>query len=149
MHASRVSNWMSWRVDPSQLGTRQLRDRYCRVIRCKTRRFSDDKLMVGGHWVLHNSMTANIYHIYIIYYIYTLTKLACKHTAVFISLVVNTYEMQLLFSSMYRWWRHQMETFSALLALCAGHSPVPDEFPTQRPVTRSFYVFFDLSPTVE
>ena len=22
------------------------------------------------------------------------------------------------------WWRHQMETFSALLALCAGHSPV-------------------------
>ena len=22
------------------------------------------------------------------------------------------------------WWRHQMETFSALLALCAGYSPV-------------------------
>ena len=42
------------------------------------------------------------------------------------------------------WWRHQMETFSALLALCAGNSPVTDEFPTQRPVTRSFAVFFDL-----
>ena len=42
------------------------------------------------------------------------------------------------------WWRHQMETFSALLALCAGNSPVTDEFPTQRPVKRSFYVFFDL-----
>ena len=42
------------------------------------------------------------------------------------------------------WWRHQMETFSALLALCAGNSPVPDEFPTQRPVTRTFDVFFDL-----
>ena len=42
------------------------------------------------------------------------------------------------------WWRHQMETFSALLALCAGNSPVPGEFPTQRPVTRSFDVFFDL-----
>ena len=41
------------------------------------------------------------------------------------------------------WWRHQMETFSALLAICAGNSPVPGEFPTQRPVTRSF-VFFDL-----
>ena len=27
------------------------------------------------------------------------------------------------------WWRHQMETFSALLAICAGNSPVPDEFP--------------------
>ena len=37
-----------------------------------------------------------------------------------------------------------METFSALLALCAGNSPVPAEFPSQRPVTRSFDVFFDL-----
>ena len=37
-----------------------------------------------------------------------------------------------------------METFSALLALCAGNSTVPGEFPTQRPVTRSVDVFFDL-----
>ena len=42
------------------------------------------------------------------------------------------------------WWRHQMETFSALLAICAGNSPATGEFPTQRPVTRSFDVFFDL-----
>ena len=42
------------------------------------------------------------------------------------------------------WWRHQMETFSALLAICAGNSPVTGEFPAQRPVTRSFDVFFDL-----
>ena len=43
------------------------------------------------------------------------------------------------------WWRHQMETFSALLALCAGNSPVTGEFPAQRPVTtRSSDVFFDL-----
>ena len=42
------------------------------------------------------------------------------------------------------WWRHQMETFSTLLAICAGNSPVPGEFPAQRPVTRSFGVFFDL-----
>ena len=42
------------------------------------------------------------------------------------------------------WWRHQMETFSSLLALCAGNSPVTGEFPAQRPVTRSFEVFFDL-----
>ena len=39
------------------------------------------------------------------------------------------------------WWRHQMETFSAFLALCAGNSPVTGEFPSQRPVTRSFDVF--------
>ena len=44
------------------------------------------------------------------------------------------------------WWRHQMETFSALLAICAGNSPVHGEFPTQRPVTRSFDVYFDLRP---
>ena len=43
-----------------------------------------------------------------------------------------------------RWWRHQMETFSALLAICAGNSPASGEFPAQRPVTRSFDVFFDL-----
>ena len=41
-------------------------------------------------------------------------------------------------------WRHQMETFSALLALCAGNSPVTGEFPAQRPVTRSFDILFDL-----
>ena len=37
-----------------------------------------------------------------------------------------------------------METLSALLALCAGNSPVSGELPAQRPVTRSFDVFFDL-----
>ena len=37
-----------------------------------------------------------------------------------------------------------METFSALLAICAGNSPVHGEFLTQRPVTRGFDVFFDL-----
>ena len=42
------------------------------------------------------------------------------------------------------WWRHQMEAFSAKLAICAGNSPVTGEFPAQRPVTRSFDVSFDL-----
>ena len=37
-----------------------------------------------------------------------------------------------------------MENFPALLALCAGNSPVTGEFPAQRPVTRSFDVSFDL-----
>ena len=39
-----------------------------------------------------------------------------------------------------------MATFSALLAICAGNSPVTGEFPPQRPVTRSFDVYFDLRP---
>ena len=38
------------------------------------------------------------------------------------------------------WWRHQMETFIALLPICA----VTGEFPTQWSVTQSFDVFFDL-----
>ena len=46
-----------------------------------------------------------------------------------------------------------MQTFSALLAFCAGNSPVTGEFPAQRPVTRNFDVFFDLQlnqqPTME
>ena len=38
----------------------------------------------------------------------------------------------------YTWWRHHMEIFSALLTICAGHSPVTGEFPAQRLVKRSF-----------
>ena len=54
--------------------------------------------------------------------------------------------MQRCSQQMFRltWWRHQMETFSALLVLCAGNSPVTCEFPSHKPVTRSFDVFFDL-----
>ena len=37
-----------------------------------------------------------------------------------------------------------METFPALLVICAGNSPVTSEFPAQIPVTRSFNIFFDL-----
>ena len=43
-----------------------------------------------------------------------------------------------------RWWFDFFIWLSALLALCAGNSPVTGEFPLQRPVTRSFDVFVDL-----
>ena len=56
---------------------------------------------------------------------------------------LNFFE-QFKFGRTNTWWRHQMETFSALLAICAGNSPVSGEFPAQRPVTRSFDVSFDL-----
>ena len=42
------------------------------------------------------------------------------------------------------WWRHQMETSSALLDLCEGNPPVTGGFPLQRPVMWSVDVFFDL-----
>ena len=41
------------------------------------------------------------------------------------------------FQLLLAWWRHQMETFSTLLAICAGNSPGTGEFPAQRSVTRS------------
>ena len=41
-------------------------------------------------------------------------------------------------------WRHQMETYSVLLAICVGNSSVTGEFPAQKPVKRSFDVFFNL-----
>ena len=44
----------------------------------------------------------------------------------------------------YTWWRHQMETFSALPDRCAGNSLITGELPSQRPVTRGFCIFFDL-----
>ena len=37
-----------------------------------------------------------------------------------------------------------METFFALLALCAGNSPATGEFPALSPVTRNFDVFYNL-----
>ena len=52
---------------------------------------------------------------------------------------INSLNMKII-----SWWRHQMETFSALLAICAWNSPFAGEFPAQRPVMRSFDVFFDL-----
>ena len=42
------------------------------------------------------------------------------------------------------WWRHQMETFSALLVFCAGNSPITGEFPAQGLVKRSLDVSSDL-----
>ena len=54
----------------------------------------------------------------------------------------NRNSPEILFTN--AWWRHQMETFSVLLAICAGNSPVTIEFPAQRPVMQSFDVFFDL-----
>ena len=59
----------------------------------------------------------------------------CYSTGV-VMIVANTISQLIIIA----WWRHQMETFSALLAICVG------EFPAQRPVTRSFDVFFDPRP---
>ena len=51
---------------------------------------------------------------------------------------VQTYVFQLT------WWRHQMETFSALLALCAGNSPVPVNSPHKGQWRGALMFFFYL-----
>ena len=59
----------------------------------------------------------------------------------------NTYRITCLWTGVcaaLSWWRHQMENFSALLALCTGNSPVTGEFPAQRSVKRNFEISFDL-----
>ena len=65
--------------------------------------------------------------------------------------IIMTLKISLCFSGfsyprhhIFTWRRHQMETFSVLLALCEGNSPVTGEFPSQRSVTQSFDVLFDL-----
>ena len=76
---------------------------------------------------------------YIYMEIHTLVRYFYIKTAIFLSItvvVVTRWSPP--------WWRHQMETFPALLAICAGNSPVTGEFPAQRPVTQSFDVFFYL-----
>ena len=72
----------------------------------------------------------------------TITKVRKVFYKTTLTLLYNT--LMLSYIMHYAWWRHQMETFSTLLAICAGNSPVPSEFPAQRPVTPIFDVFFDL-----
>ena len=96
-------------------------------------------------------------------YIYIYKTHATKHSHALILSIICTFSLQNLgqisiynsarprpmrkhvtYYSSLTWWRRQMKTFSALLALCVGNSPVTSEFPSQRPVTRSFGVFFDM-----
>ena len=56
----------------------------------------------------------------------------------------SPFEMISNYQYLLSWWRHEMEAFSALLAICVENAPITGEFPTQRPVTRNFDVFLDL-----
>ena len=57
---------------------------------------------------------------------------------------INSSNSRQILRYIWSWWCHQMETFSTLLALCEGNTPLTGGFPSQRPVTQSFDVFFDL-----
>ena len=55
---------------------------------------------------------------------FTVTYFRCYQKLCYFPVSAHT-----LYAAMIPWWRNQMETFSALLAICAGNSPVPGEFP--------------------
>ena len=58
----------------------------------------------------------------------------------FVLVILNTFLSSLVFGIM---MTSSNGNISALLVLWAGNSPVTGEFPSQRPVTRNFDVFFD------
>ena len=74
---------------------------------------------------------------------YSLKRISTGEHSLHISWGTHPLCLYFLFSR----WRHEMEICFALLALCAGNSPVNGEFLSQEPVMRSFDVFFDLRLT--
>ena len=114
----------------------------------------------SGHWVTSKTRTAgkgNLVFLvisriakcrkWVIFYLLLLYRTSNKLNYIELSMVTRLLKKQLIsaLAEFWKtWWRHQMETFSALLAICAGNSLVSGEFPAQRPVTRSFDVFFDV-----
>ena len=79
-----------------------------------------------------------------------LTNSSAKNSVIFSDLNVKPMvipfnwlnsHMEVNWSGYNTWWRQQMETFSALLALCAGNSPVPGEFPTHKVQWRGALMF--------
>ena len=70
----------------------------------------------------------------------------CPQVSFFFKFMTEHYRLWLTLFSARNTWRHQMEASSALLALFVGNSSVTSEFPSQRPVTRRFQIFFELRP---
>ena len=104
--------------------------------------FSKRCVWWDGIVVLIDKLTTNDCHIYIKYHVLKLRFNKRQHLRLIVNRLISCLERHLMnrmcIPSTESWWRHQMETFSALLVICAGNSPVTGEFPAQRPVTRSF-----------
>ena len=60
-----------------------------------------------------------------------LTCIFSTHALKHVHVYFNLYDMGIA------WWRHQMETFFALLAICVENSPVPGEFTGPRWIPRT------------
>ena len=95
-------------------------------------------------WVLRWQKVHIYIHIYIhIYYSCSKWRLSSRRlTDGSVSPSAGTYRIS-TYNPM-PWWRHQMETVSALLALCEGNPPVIGGFPSQRDSNAGFDVFFNV-----
>ena len=96
---------------------------------------SSSSLVITSRWFATSRLRAPV-SVRLVYYSWVGNHILpdCHHR-----FIVN-----LTGTTCYSWWCHQMEPFSTLLALCAGNSPVTDEFPAQWPVKWNFDVIFDL-----
>ena len=103
--------------------------------------------------IFHNLALLEFYFlniIYILLYIDFILSIFVQHSNILTRAshhwcLASNIVLVIVFDVTDPWWRHQMETLSALLAICAGNSPVPvNSSHAQKPVTQSFDVFFDL-----
>ena len=100
----------------------------------------------------------NTHYIYSIVYLCKICGVSCEFNVwsistvciwyavynILLTLYLSPLKSRVFFVASMPCWFSQMETFSMLLALCEGNPPVTSGFPSQRPVTLSFDVFFDL-----
>ena len=84
-------------------------------------------VMYGDTWITHtiHILKAQFIGVYKRNYVENISMEKLKFNSISSDLPVTGYGLISFFSCQFLWWRHQMETFSALLALRAGNSPVP------------------------
>ena len=65
-----------------------------------------------------------------------------KTVCIFLGIYCNYHSVALTGLTYYSWpwWRHKMETFSALLAFCEGNPSVTGGSPSHRPITRALVI---------
>ena len=94
---------------------------------CPLKQYSQGDILL----VWNQSFCLSIYLFTAIYYSSDVDHLLAN--GIFNFVIANCTDCKDLIKSVIKgatpWWRHQMETFSALLALCAGNSPVTGEVP--------------------
>ena len=95
---------------------------------CSTDRLC--KKLISQHWIPINKPVEQMIKWPVIWYAMTFKWHFCKEWTCWYQAL----------------WCHQMESFSALLAVCEGNPPVTGKFPSQGPATLSFDISFDMHP---